>query len=66
MISEYGELIQWNAKRAFGFIRPDGNGEDVFLHLSALKDPESEIESKIRTAPPRDKAINAVIMLPVP
>lgn len=31
-----GKLLKWNAKKAFGFIVPNGGGEHVFIHKSAF------------------------------
>ncbi|MDX2370317.1 MAG: DUF1294 domain-containing protein [Colwellia sp.] len=31
-----GKLIKWNPDRAFGFIAPNGGGEHVFIHKTAL------------------------------
>jgi uncharacterized membrane protein YsdA (DUF1294 family)/cold shock CspA family protein len=31
-----GKLIKWNADKAFGFIQPNGGGEHVFIHKTAL------------------------------
>jgi uncharacterized membrane protein YsdA (DUF1294 family)/cold shock CspA family protein len=31
-----GKLIQWNAEKAFGFIAPNGGGDHVFMHKTAL------------------------------
>ena len=32
-----GKLIKWNADKAFGFIKPNGGGEHVFIHKTALE-----------------------------
>lgn len=32
-----GTLKKWQGDRGFGFIQPDSNGADVFLHISALR-----------------------------
>ena len=31
-----GRLKSWNADRGFGFIEPDGGGQEVFVHVSAV------------------------------
>ncbi|NQZ88505.1 MAG: DUF1294 domain-containing protein [Colwellia sp.] len=31
-----GKLIKWNEDKAFGFIAPNGGGEHVFIHKTAL------------------------------
>ena len=31
-----GVVARWNAERGFGFITPDGGGEDVFCHKSSI------------------------------
>jgi uncharacterized membrane protein YsdA (DUF1294 family)/cold shock CspA family protein len=34
-----GQLVTWKDNRGFGFIKPNGSDEQVFLHITALKDP---------------------------
>ncbi len=32
-----GKLVLWNDGKGFGFVRPDSNEKDLFLHISAIK-----------------------------
>ena len=32
-----GQLIKWKDDRGFGFIKPNGDHKEIFLHISALK-----------------------------
>ncbi|MEY8214913.1 MAG: cold shock and DUF1294 domain-containing protein [Colwellia sp.] len=32
-----GKLIKWNANKAFGFITPNGGGDSIFIHKTALE-----------------------------
>ncbi|WP_300465428.1 DUF1294 domain-containing protein [Desulfobacula sp.] len=36
MKREKGTLISWNNDKGYGFIRPDNNKEDIFLHVKSL------------------------------
>jgi len=31
-----GTVILWKAKTGYGFIRPDGNSKDIFVHHSGI------------------------------
>lgn len=31
-----GKIVNWNESKAFGFIQPNGGGEQIFIHKSAL------------------------------
>lgn len=33
-----GKLTKWNDKRGFGFIQPEDRSQEIFLHISELKD----------------------------
>ena len=32
-----GKIVQWNDEKGFGFITPEGSGEDLFAHFSAIQ-----------------------------
>mmetsp|Transcript_3449 Transcript_3449/g.9261 ORF Transcript_3449/g.9261 Transcript_3449/m.9261 type:complete len:101 (+) Transcript_3449:113-415(+) len=38
-----GVMLRWNAEKGFGFIKPDEAGDDLFCHVSALRDGEGSI-----------------------
>ena len=37
IVSCEGQLVKWKDDRGFGFIKPNGNNKEIFLHISALK-----------------------------
>ena len=39
-----GRLVSWNDERGFGFIAPEGGGQDVFVHASAFAKEGRHIE----------------------
>ena len=42
MDGQVGRVIRFDTNKGFGFIAPDGGGDDMFLHASALiGDPQS-------------------------
>jgi len=38
-----GTMLRWNAARGFGFIKPEGGGEDIFCHITSLNGGEDSI-----------------------
>jgi uncharacterized membrane protein YsdA (DUF1294 family)/cold shock CspA family protein len=52
-----GKIISWNANKAFGFITPNGGGDDIFIHKSALsnKDRQPQIHDEIMFSVVKDK-----------
>ena len=45
-----GTLKAWNDERGFGFVRPDDDSDDVFLHIKALppQTPRPQIGQRVR------------------
>ena len=39
-----GQLINWSDERGFGFLSPEGGGQDVFVHVSAFVKEGRHIE----------------------
>jgi CspA family cold shock protein len=37
---EQGKVKMYNSEKGFGFITPDANSEDIFVHVTALLERE--------------------------
>lgn len=69
-----GKVIKWADDRGFGFIQPDGGGENVFVHISGClnnsRRPKEgdEVSFQVNREQRRTKAVNVRIkgLLPLP
>mmetsp|Transcript_1897 Transcript_1897/g.5569 ORF Transcript_1897/g.5569 Transcript_1897/m.5569 type:complete len:153 (+) Transcript_1897:88-546(+) len=38
-----GVMVRWNAEKGFGFIKPDNGGDDLFCHVTGLRDGDGSV-----------------------
>ena len=38
-----GIMLRWNAEKGFGFIKPDNGGDDLFCHVTGLRDGDGSV-----------------------
>lgn len=47
-MASLGTVVKYDEERGFGFIAPDGGGEDLFMHVRELLGSESDIQLRSR------------------
>jgi CspA family cold shock protein len=57
---EKGVVKFFNETKGFGFIKVDGSGEEVFVHISGLKDKIKENDEVVFNIQQGKKGPNAV------
>ena len=55
-----GKVKFFNTEKGFGFITPDDNGADVFVHVSGLRDQVQEDDRVQYDVEQGKKGLNAV------
>lgn len=45
-----GTIVKWNEEKGFGFIRPEGGGDDVFFHISTVRGGRAGVAPKAPVA----------------
>lgn len=55
-----GTIKFFNEAKGFGFITPDGGGEDLFVHASGLNGPVRENDKVSYSVEEGRKGLNAV------
>jgi CspA family cold shock protein len=56
----FGIVKFFNTSKGFGFIKPEDGGEDLFVHMSAVKDEIRENDRVSYDAERGPKGMNAV------
>ncbi|MBL7766655.1 MAG: cold shock domain-containing protein [Chitinophagaceae bacterium] len=57
---ETGKVKFFNETKGFGFIKVDGSGKEVFVHVSGLKQDIQEDDSVVFDLEEGKKGLNAV------
>ena len=55
-----GTVKFFNEAKGFGFIKTDGTGEEVFVHVSAIKERITENDQVVFEVEQGKKGLNAV------
>jgi CspA family cold shock protein len=64
-LREIGKVLFFDEARGFGFIRPDGDGPDIFVHATGIVDDEFRVlyaadvvEYDVEVGPRGPRAVN--------